>query len=124
MDIYQEHIMDHYANPRNTGSIKNPDVYSKEHNPLCGDVITIYGKIDSGKLTEIKFESKGCAISCASTSILIENSIGKTVKELMKVTATDIYSMLNIPISPARTKCAVLGLKTLQKAISSEVKNA
>ncbi len=117
MDIYSENILDYYKNPRNKGKIKNPTNKAKEKNPLCGDEIQVDIKIEKNKIKEIKFSGQGCAISQASISMLTEKIIGKTTKKVLSLKDDDIIKMLGIPISPARTKCAVLGLQAIKKAL-------
>ncbi|MEK7126558.1 MAG: Fe-S cluster assembly sulfur transfer protein SufU [Patescibacteria group bacterium] len=117
MDIYSEIILDHYKNPRNKGSIKNATASAIEHNPLCGDKIKIELLLDkSNKIKTIKFSGEGCAISQAATSMLLETLTGKTLTEIKKIQSGEVIKMLNIPISPAREKCALLGLYAVKKA--------
>lgn len=124
MDIYSEIILDHYKHPRNKGSIKNATASAVEHNPLCGDKIKIDILLDkSGKIKTIKFLGEGCAISQAAASMLLETLHGKTLKEVEKIKNKDVIKMLNIPISPAREKCALLGLIATKKAITHVKKN-
>lgn len=113
-DLYREVILDHYRNPRNAGTIENPDISYEDTNPLCGDRIRIDLKVAGGKVTEIKFHGRGCAISQASTSMLTEMIQGQELEEIRSLTAQDLLDELGIPISPARVKCALLGLKVLK----------
>lgn len=115
--MYRENIIDHYQNPRNNGSIENPDIHLRELNPLCGDEVEIFIKLNSKSAKEISFKGKGCAISQAAASMLTEEAKGKTLDELKKTTNGDMIKMLAIPISPVRLKCALLALKTMEKAI-------
>ncbi len=123
MDIYTEIILDYYKNPRNEGPLPDATTCAKEDNPLCGDKIRIDLKIEKDKktgkekITKAAFCGQGCAISQASASMLTEKLSGKSPKSLEKLTDEDIKKMLNIPISPARTKCAVLGLHAAKKAL-------
>ena len=117
MNIYQEHILDHYSNPRNKGTIENPDIYYRDTNPLCGDEVAIFAKLNENKVHQISFLAKGCAISQASASILSEHAKGKGIEELYKITSEEMIELLMIPISPARLKCAVLPIKTFQAGI-------
>lgn len=133
-DIYQEHILDHYSNPRNRGIIDEPDIYFKDSNPLCGDEIAMYAKLakpgsgngggDSGVIEKAGFIARGCAISQAAASMLTERVEGKAVDEVYAMSANDVLDMLMIPVSHARMKCAVLALKTLQAGIAVYRKNA
>lgn len=117
MDLYREEIIDHYKNPRNFGSMDDPDVRIFEVNTLCGDNIELFVKFRNGKAAEVKFRSLGCAISTASASMLTEFLKGKTVKEMSAIKEEDILEFLGGDISPARKKCAFLPLIALRKAI-------
>jgi len=117
--IYRENILDHYKNPRNSGVLINPTFSFKEFNPLCGDEITFYVKLNGEKTIEnLSFLGKGCAISQSSASMLAETIIGKTLDEAKKIQREDILEMLSIPIGPVRIKCAMLGLVALKKGIN------
>ncbi|MBI2647711.1 SUF system NifU family Fe-S cluster assembly protein [Candidatus Woesearchaeota archaeon] len=116
--IYQENILDHYKNPRNFGKIDDASVHHHEYNPLCGDEVDLFLIIDKNKkVTDVKFNGHGCAISQASASMLTEQIKGKSIDELRKMTKEDILEMLGIPISPVRLKCALLSLDTLKNSI-------
>ncbi len=116
-NIYQENILEHYYNPRNRREIKKPHVYYRETNPLCGDEIAIFAKLKKGVIVDVSFLARGCAISQASASMLTEAVMNKTLSYAMKMSGKDVMSLLNIPISPSRTKCALLALKALQAGI-------
>ena len=114
-DIYREIILDHYRNPRNKGKLVDADVSIHDSNPLCGDEIDIHLKVEEGKIKNIKFEGRGCAISQASASMLTEMVIEKplsTVKEIAKNDVLENIGLLNL--GPARIKCALLSLKVLK----------
>ena len=82
-DLYQEIILDHGKNPRNLGKFENFNKDAKGHNPLCGDKVHVYLKVDENKkISDIKFEGHGCAISMASASIMTELMKGKDQKEV------------------------------------------
>lgn len=117
MDLYSEIILDYFKNPHNKGSLKDADTQATEHNPLCGDKISIALKLDKkGYVTKAKFDGEGCAISQAAASMLTEKLIGKTLEEIKIMPNEVIYEMLGIQISPGRVKCALLGLVTAKKA--------
>ena len=114
-DIYREIILDHYRNPRNKGKLTDADVSIHDSNPLCGDEIDIHLKVEEGKIKNIKFEGRGCAISQASASMLTEMVIEKplsTVREIAKNDVLENIGLLNL--GPARLKCALLSLKVLK----------
>jgi nitrogen fixation NifU-like protein len=115
-DIYKDIILDYYRNPRNFGDLQNPDVRAKDSNPLCGDVIEMQLKINDGKVGEIRFKGKGCAISQASASMLTELVKGKTLDQVKAMGKPDVLQLLGIDPGPTRIKCALLGLKVLKLA--------
>ncbi|HEX9831345.1 MAG TPA: iron-sulfur cluster assembly scaffold protein [Thermodesulfobacteriota bacterium] len=112
-----EYILDHYKNPRNLGTLQEPDISHEEGNPSCGDVIRIDLKIRDNKVEETRFSGKGCAISQAAASILTEMIIDKTLEEIRSITKDDIMNALGIRISPIRFKCATLALKVLKSGL-------
>lgn len=126
MDLYTEIILDHYKNPQRHGTLEYPTARVMEYNPLCGDKIQIDLKVGKdGKVEDIVFSGTGCAISQAATSMLMEELLGKTLKEIKKMQNEIIYDMLKVTISPGRVKCALLGLVAAKKAaILAEAKHA
>jgi nitrogen fixation NifU-like protein len=117
-DFYRENILDHYRNPRNKGRLENPTYMHEEHNPLCGDVIRIDLHVnDDDVVDRVRFEGKGCAISQASASMLMEMVEGKTLDEVKRLSKEDILEALGIEIGPVRLKCALLSLKVLKAGI-------
>jgi nitrogen fixation protein NifU and related proteins len=117
MDIYAENILDHFRNPRNCGEISDATVDHKEENIECGDDLRLYLKIENEKITNAKWEGKGCAISQASMSILSEELTGMSTEDAEKMTKEDIYELLGVPIGPRRFKCALIGLHALKNAL-------
>jgi len=116
-DIYKDIILDYYRNPRNYGELPDPDVRAKDSNPLCGDIIEMQLKIREGKIDDIRFTGKGCAISQASASMLTEVVKGKALDEVKAMGKSDVLELLGIDPGPTRIKCALLGLKVLKLAI-------
>jgi nitrogen fixation NifU-like protein len=129
-EIYKDIILDYYRNPRNFGDLPEPDVRAKDSNPLCGDVIEMQLKIKDGKVDDIRFKGKGCAISQASASMLTEVVKGKTLDEIKALGKPNVLELLGIDPGPTRIKCALLGLKVLKlsvygylgQAVTDEVK--
>ncbi|MDT7884720.1 MAG: SUF system NifU family Fe-S cluster assembly protein [Thermoflexus sp.] len=116
-DLYRELILDHYENPRNYGVLPDADISYEDDNPLCGDRIRIDLKVQDGRIVDVRFSGKGCAISQASASMLTERIKGATVEEARRLTRDDILEMLGIPLGPARIKCALLSLKVLKAGL-------
>ncbi|MAF34242.1 SUF system NifU family Fe-S cluster assembly protein [Candidatus Woesearchaeota archaeon] len=117
MNMYQQHIMEHYGRPSNYGEVKDCTHQHTDHNPLCGDEVTIQVRVEGEKIAAVGFTSIGCAISKASTSMLTEHINGKTVAEVKTLQNQDMMELLSIPISPSRVKCALLGLVAIKKAL-------
>ena len=120
---YQEILLDHYKNPRNRGSLENPDLKSSTHNPSCGDSITLEALVDQGTICSAKFMGIGCVISQATASQLTVFMLQKKINELEKVTAQDILALVGIELGPLRARCALLSLEALQDAITLYKKN-
>jgi len=118
MDLYSEIILDHYKNPRNKGVLKGANAVSKDANPLCGDKIYFYLKVDKdGVIKDARFDGSGCAISQAASSMLAEILPGKKVSDVAKWDKNTVFGLLNVDLTPARTKCALLGLNVLHQAL-------
>ncbi len=116
-ELYKENVIDHYKFPRNKKEMKDYTLKHRELNPLCGDQITTFIKIENNVITDISFTGSGCAISQASASMLTEKMKGVSVEEAKKTDQKEIFSLVGIPISHTRTKCALLSLKTMQHAL-------
>ncbi|GAA5527674.1 Fe-S cluster assembly sulfur transfer protein SufU [Herpetosiphon gulosus] len=116
-DLYRENILDHYRHPRNYGELEQPTIVQHEHNPLCGDQLSIYLLVENERIVDVKFKGKGCAISQASASMLSEELAGKSVDEAKAFDKQTILDLLGIPIGPVRLKCALLSLKTLKAGL-------
>lgn len=121
-DFYKEYILDHYRNPRNFGMLEAPDATAEDLNPLCGDRIRFDLKFDAeGRVSEVKFSGKGCAISQASASMLSESLKGEKVEDVARFSQERVLENVGIGISPARMKCAMLGLKVAKSAALGEI---
>ncbi len=121
-DLYRDEILEHYRRPHNFGTLPAPDAVHEGSNPLCGDRITMMLGIGTGgTVDEVAFTGRGCAISQASASMLTDGIKGKRVEELARLGSQDVLDDLGIEISPARLKCALLSLETLQGALADRV---
>ncbi|MDW8084239.1 MAG: SUF system NifU family Fe-S cluster assembly protein [Candidatus Caldarchaeum sp.] len=112
-----EVILDHYRNPRNYGELSDASVKVKDSNPLCGDVVEVYLKINGGLVEKASFRGHGCAISQASASMLIESIQNKSLEEVKALNKQHVFDMLGIEVGPVRVKCALLPLKALKAAV-------
>jgi nitrogen fixation protein NifU and related proteins len=114
-DLYRELIIDHYKNPQYRGHLDPNNIQFEDDNPLCGDHIEVTLRVDeAGKVTDGRFDGKGCAISQASADLLIESVIGKPLEEIKQMTKQDVLDLLGIELGPVRLKCALLSLKVLK----------
>lgn len=116
-DLYRDFILDHYKNPRNYGEPAEATHRYHDTNPLCGDEITMFLLVgEDGRVSDVHFTGRGCAISQASASILTDEVKGKALDELKGIDRDHVLQNLGITISPARIKCALLSLKALKGA--------
>lgn len=113
-----ETLQDHYENPRNYGSLEDADVVLKGGNPGCGDIVTVYMKVDGNDTIEkVNFEGEGCTISQAAASILTEMVEGKPLAEIEAMDYNDLLNILGREVVMTRVRCATLALGTLKGAI-------
>lgn len=118
MNLYRQKILQHYKTPHNQGHLSNPNKKSKLVNKSCGDEIEIEIKTDNKIVKEIAFSGHGCVISTATASILTDYVKGKSIEEIKKITKEDLIKMIGIEITPARLKCLLLPLETIQKTLT------
>jgi nitrogen fixation NifU-like protein len=135
-DLYQEVILDHSRRPRNFGALESAHMTAEGFNPLCGDRISVFVKLESGKLREITFQGSGCAISTASASMMTERLKGRTPEEVLRLfrefhdlvtgkpagagAAEDLGKLAafsGVCEFPIRVKCATLAWHTLKAAL-------
>ena len=132
-DVYNDLIMEHSMNSYNKRQLEKCDLCEKGHNPNCGDEITLEVKLDGNKIEDMAFTGHGCAISQASTSIMIDTLRGKTIEEAKAIIKTfidmikretkdeeelkkleDAIAFKNVSNMPARVKCALLAWHTIE----------
>ena len=116
MAIYSEKVMDHFKNPRNLGSIENADGIGEVGNAKCGDIMKIYLKIDNEIITDVKFETFGCASAIASSSMATELIKGKPVSEALELTNKAVAEALD-GLPPHKMHCSVLAEEAINDAI-------
>lgn len=121
MDLYKEEILEHYRNPRNHGVLRKTNARAAIANPLCGDKLSmtllIEKKGEDEVISDVAFENDGCAISCAAASMLTEQIKGRKLSEVLDMRDEDIIKIIGMKLMPNRTKCALLSLGVLQKAV-------
>lgn len=127
MDLYREEILEHWRNPQNFGVMDKPDVVVEQVNPLCGDELTLYVRLNAEKrgtknaelrgrkVVDVSFVGSGCAISTASASMLSEAIKGKSIDTISRITGKDVLSLIGGNVAPARLKCAFLALEAVKK---------
>jgi len=116
MDGYSEKVMEHFKNPRNVGEIENPDGVGKVGNPVCGDLMHIYIRVENDRIVDIGFETFGCVAAISASDALCELADGLTIKEAKKITDKDIADKLG-GLPPIKHHCSILGSQALKDAI-------
>ena len=115
--LYREVILDHYKNPRGHGVIAGADAEAEGQNPLCGDEVSIAVAFDGDTIADVKFQGRGCAISQAATSMLMDMVKGRSAEEVASMSRDELLDEVGIPLTPVRLKCALLGLGVLKLAL-------
>ncbi|MEA1965023.1 MAG: iron-sulfur cluster assembly scaffold protein [Candidatus Aerophobetes bacterium] len=117
---YSKKILEHFRHPHNVGKIDNPDAKATEGSPACGDMVSLYLKVDEKekRITDIRFESYGCASNIATGSIITDIAKGKTLEEAKKVTWKMASEKLG-GLPPVKVHCAVLAVDALKSAIDN-----
>ncbi len=114
--MYSEKVMDHFTNPRNVGVMEDADGIGEEGNPVCGDAMKLFIKVKDNVMTEIKFQTFGCASAIAVSSMVTEIAQGMTLDEAMKVSKQSLADALD-GLPPQKMHCSNLGADALHKAI-------
>lgn len=133
-ELYQEIIIDHNRNPRNHHAMEDATTHAQGFNPLCGDKLTVYLKLDNDVVADVSFIGSGCAISQASASLMTEALVGKTKAEAHElferfhtmltsddeqtVSLDKLAVLAGVKAYPARVKCATLAWHTLEAALN------
>ena len=114
--MYSEKVMDHFSNPRNTGEMENADGIGEVGNPVCGDMMTFYIKVDENKISDVKFKTFGCVAAIAVSSIVSEMAMGKSLTEARSITRQAVAESLD-GLPKEKMHCSNLGAKALAEAI-------
>lgn len=114
--MYNDKVMDHFSNPRNTGEIPDADGVGQVGNPVCGDIMKMYIKVDDGRITDIKFKTFGCGAAIATSSMVTEMVKGKTIEEALTVSNQMVAEALDGLPAP-KMHCSNLAADALHKAI-------
>jgi nitrogen fixation NifU-like protein len=114
---YIENLLDYYQNPRNKGRIEDADVTMSGGNPGCGDVVTIYVKVNDGVAEKIRYEGQGCTISQAGTSMVAEKYEGEPLEAIEAADVDDMIDEMGREVVISRIRCATVGIGTLKAAL-------
>jgi len=116
MPIYSDKVMDHFMHPRNVGEIADADGVGEVGNPVCGDMMTFYIKVENNRLKDVKFKTFGCGAAIAVSSMTSEMAIGKTLEEAMLITPQSVADELG-GLPKVKFHCSNLGADALHQAI-------
>lgn len=116
MPMYSDKVLDHFMKPRNVGVIENPDGVGEVGNPVCGDMMSFYIKVEDNRLKDVKFKTFGCGAAIAVSSMVSEMAIGKTLEEAMALSNQDVAKELG-GLPKNKMHCSNLGADALHKAI-------
>ncbi|CAN5215191.1 iron-sulfur cluster assembly scaffold protein [soil metagenome] len=119
-NLYRDFILEHYRAPHNHGVLDPHDLEFADSNPTCGDEMSMTLVLDEPRqrVADVAFDGRGCAISQASASIMTDELRGMTLDEVREIDPRTVVANLGVPIGPARLKCALLGYKVLQGAVT------
>lgn len=118
-ELYRENVLDHAKNPHNRGKLVSPTLEARATNPLCGDIVDldIFLTGDPPRVKEAKFESSGCVISAAASSMLMEKIRGKTKEELQDLDDDEVLAWFGGELTSSRRECALLPLMALREVL-------
>jgi nitrogen fixation NifU-like protein len=116
--IYSEKVMDHFQNPRNVGTMEDADGVGQVGNPVCGDMMTFYVKVEDNRLTDVKFQTFGCGAAIAVSSMVSEMAIGKTIEDALQISNESVAEELG-GLPKNKMHCSNLGADALRKAIEN-----
>lgn len=121
MSQYSDKVMDHFANPRNVGEIENADGIGKVGNPVCGDIMNLYLRVENNVITDAKFKTFGCGAAIATSSMVTELVKGKTIDEALGISNRAVAEALG-GLPPIKMHCSVLAEEALRSAIDDYLK--
>lgn len=124
MDIYHEHVLEHYKKPRGAGTLVDATIRFEDSNPLCGDTIRVELKIEQEIIITARHTSRGCAVSQAGASMLFERLEGMTVADALTLPKEEMLAEFGSALSVSRIKCALLAFSAVKKAIVKSQPNA
>ena len=116
--VYSPIVLDHFKSPRNVGEIPDADGLGEVGNPVCGDMMSVYIKVEGDRIADIKFKTFGCGAAIAVSSMITELAKGKTLEEAMKIKNSDVAEALG-GLPPNKLHCSNLGADALHSAIKN-----
>ncbi len=119
--MYSEKVLEHFRNPKNVGVIENADGVGTVGNPVCGDLMTMYIKVEDDRIVDIKFQTFGCGAAIATSSMATELAIGKTIEEALQITKQTVADALG-GLPPQKMHCSNLAADALKRAIADYLK--
>jgi len=121
--MYSDKVMEHFMNPRNVGEIENPDGIGHVGNPVCGDIMVLYIKVDDSIIVDAKFKTFGCGAAIATSSMVTEMVKGKTIGEALEISNRAVAEALD-GLPPIKMHCSVLAEEALKSAIDDYLANS
>jgi len=135
-ELYQEVLLDHYRKPRHAGPVSDDELTAEEVNPSCGDHIRLAVRVEAGRIQSVRHQSRGCAISVASASIMADFAVGRTPEEFRRTADTviamlrgdrpwdpvaipDLEALGGVHRFPMRVKCATMCWHAMKKALDT-----
>ncbi len=115
--LYTEVVIDHYRHPRNRGRLARPDATAKAHSSVCGDDLLVTLRLAAGRVTEVRFDGQGCALSQALASIASERYPGMEIEQVLSLDETFTVDLLGVEVSRHRRGCATLHIVAMQRAL-------
>ena len=116
--LYSEKVMEHFRNPRNVGEIQNPDGIGHVGNPVCGDIMELYIRVNDGIITDAKFKTFGCGAAIATSSMVTDLVKGKSIEEALGISNRAVAEALG-GLPPIKMHCSVLAEEALKSAIEN-----
>jgi len=120
--LYQDLLVEHFKYPENKKELPQANFTVHEHNPSCGDRISMQGIITDNILSDVGFGGAGCVISQASASMLTQDCLGKSITAILALTPEYMTALVGIPLGPTRLKCALISLQALQQGLREYTK--
>lgn len=116
LDLMQQQVIERAKRPLHAGTIAQANLVAEGANPVCGDEVRLEGRIENGRIVELKHQCRACSICSAAADFLVEQVVGKSLAEVAEIQTVVVTEALGIPLSPIRLKCALLPLESLKRA--------